>query len=899
MAKTMKFTGTGDAYTVFERDQVLTADQLNDLSEYLDSQDRLTRLCLSGVGIVCGLNIRLAQGSLTVSKGCAVTTEGDLLVLPADRTFKKFRTFEDKEARYASFIIADKQIPLYELIEDSSEAKPLTAFDRINECVCILYLESYDFDPDICTGGSCDNKGKVRKENLRVLLAEADKAGHLLGNMVNPRALYARLPDLSCERPLLSTKTINSYDSLANAYKDVIDRCLKKVAETLPLSYSACKGLLNGTYADDPTKVWIEILEKIRTDLESHPLPAGIQYIWDFLRDLIEAYGEFRESLFQDGEICMPDTKAFPKHLLIGSAGLQLLMKRGEFRHGFYPSPAFKECCAGMEKACFLHRRIDYMIRSFAIPTGDMTITITPDREPGSALGTRAIPFYYSISEESPLNRFWSYEHYQRGRTDEPYSYRAQTYSHDDRALNPLNYDVSGYPFLRMEGHVGQEYNTAQKEILRLLAEHDLPLKIQCFQIEDDLRPIPWRPPKFSGSLNAFHNLLRIDLHSRIVDLSDYAGKLNKAIQDSPDIPPKEVPAETLSIKEYSQQKTEALEMKLQTMKEEVRKPAAAIDHANFEKIYSEAVITAAELNKSVRGVTYHSAFTPYESLIDSTQYLWLKRIQDLLKHAGDTFRVLSLFGRFLLKNPGIGHSGIVPLGGTLILVYSSMTKRIVADFSLPYWCPDMEEEEEDLDFWPDLEIRPNWSGLNDLLARVSKEAQFEKIIDEVKADLNKVSAKVTAHEAQLVMQKNTLEYQSGTIDKIIDTIHPPKTDVRFADPDLKGMADILTGIEDYVKDIDDRVKNNKATEEDVAMRKELDMMSAKVITNSLTKLGKREVDITEGSEEEKFIELASSKTLGIRDTEARKVLASTVDTVRTTAAGKTVLAGKLSGFMR
>ncbi|HWR88976.1 MAG TPA: hypothetical protein VN260_01835 [Dissulfurispiraceae bacterium] len=899
MAKTLKFTGTGDAYTVFERDQVLTADQLNDLSVYLDSQDRLTRLCLSGAGIVCGLDVRLLQGSLTVSKGCAVTTDGDLLVLPADRTFTKFRAFEDKEAHYTGFISADKQIPLYELLEDSAQAKPLSAFNSINEYVCILYLESYDFDPDICTGGACDNKGKVKKENLRVLLAEADKSGRLLGDMVNPRALYARLPDLSCQRPLLSTKTINSYDSLAGCYKDVIDGCLKRVTEVLPLSYSACETLLNGVYADDPTKVWMEKLEKIRTGLGSHPLPGGIQYIWDFLRDLSEAYGEFRESLFQDGETCLPDRGAFPKHLLLGPVGLHLLTMRRELRHGFYPSPALAGCCAGVEKARFLHRRIDCMIRTFAVPAGDGSIVITPDREAGSTLGTGAIPFYYTISKEIPLNRFWSYELYRRGRTDEPYSYHAVSYSNDDRVLNPLKYDLSSYPCLRIEGHVGKDHDAARIEILKLLSEHDLPVRIQSFQIEDHLHLLPWKPPKFFGSLKAFHNLLRVDLHSRIVDLSDYAGKLNKAIQESPDIPSKEVSATTLSIKEFSQQKTEALEIKLGTIRGELRKSGDAMDHANFEKVCGEAVVTAAELNKSVRGVTYHSAFSPYESLIDSTQYLWLKRIQDLLRHAGETFKVLSLFGRFLLKNPGIGHSGAVRHGGTLILVYSSATKRVVADFSLPYWCPDMEEGEEDADYWPELEVKPNWSGLNDLLARVSKETQLAKIIDEVKADLGKVSAKVTTHEAQLVMQKNALEYQTGTIDSIINTIHPPKTNGKFVDPDLSRTADILKGIEDYAKELDDRVKNNKATEQDLAMRKELDMMSVRVIANSLTRLGKREADITVGSEEERFIDFARAKTSGIRDVEARKGLASSVDAIRTEAAGKTGLAGKLSGFMR
>jgi hypothetical protein len=45
-------------FTVFENDQVLTADQLNDLFNYLDVQTRLTRTRAIGVGIICGLEMK-------------------------------------------------------------------------------------------------------------------------------------------------------------------------------------------------------------------------------------------------------------------------------------------------------------------------------------------------------------------------------------------------------------------------------------------------------------------------------------------------------------------------------------------------------------------------------------------------------------------------------------------------------------------------------------------------------------------------------------------------------------------------------------------------------------------------------------------------------------------------
>jgi hypothetical protein len=69
-----------NAYIIFEPDQVLTNDHLNELFEYLDTQERLTRNKLIGIGIVCGLEIDYQTNSILISKGCGVTSKGYLIV---------------------------------------------------------------------------------------------------------------------------------------------------------------------------------------------------------------------------------------------------------------------------------------------------------------------------------------------------------------------------------------------------------------------------------------------------------------------------------------------------------------------------------------------------------------------------------------------------------------------------------------------------------------------------------------------------------------------------------------------------------------------------------------------------------------------------------------------------
>ena len=72
-------------YPVFEANQVLTNAHLNDLFEYLDEQTRLTRSNLIGIGIACGLEVTFeAPGTVHLSKGCGVTSQGYLIVEPTD-----------------------------------------------------------------------------------------------------------------------------------------------------------------------------------------------------------------------------------------------------------------------------------------------------------------------------------------------------------------------------------------------------------------------------------------------------------------------------------------------------------------------------------------------------------------------------------------------------------------------------------------------------------------------------------------------------------------------------------------------------------------------------------------------------------------------------------------------
>jgi len=66
-------------YSRFTKDQVLTEVQLNEIIDFFEDQHRITRTCLIGTGIVCGLHLKRNAKTVSLSEGVAVTTDGDLL----------------------------------------------------------------------------------------------------------------------------------------------------------------------------------------------------------------------------------------------------------------------------------------------------------------------------------------------------------------------------------------------------------------------------------------------------------------------------------------------------------------------------------------------------------------------------------------------------------------------------------------------------------------------------------------------------------------------------------------------------------------------------------------------------------------------------------------------------
>src|SRR6185503_16817792 len=91
-----------------------------------------------------------------------------------------------------------------------------------------------------------------------------------------------------------------------------------------------------------------------------------------------------------------------------------------------------------LERAKFLAGKIDTLIQTFALPTAATTVRITPSSTEERCLEERAIPYYYAVNGEHPIQKSWNHALHQRGMDAWNYSYNATLYGAQGGAANPL-----------------------------------------------------------------------------------------------------------------------------------------------------------------------------------------------------------------------------------------------------------------------------------------------------------------------------------------------------------------------------------------------------------------------------------------------------------------------------
>jgi hypothetical protein len=513
-----------DTYPVFEANQVLTNRHLNQVFDYLDEQERLTRANLIGIGIVCGLEIKLTTGNTSVllSKGCGVTSEGYLIVEPAEEValveYKTY-TLPDEVTEYLPFKYdapdpndnnktIRKQYDLWELFEAGEpNSTKLTAAPAnfLNDKAVLLFLELKKDGLRNCSPNNCDDKGAevtatvrrllVRVADLMKIIAAANGQGTALTPADLESVLLARLklPDIRLPRYNVPNTEPATSEDVYSGFLDVF-RAYQVVSATgsaLSEAYKAFEPLLLDDFPADPFAA--DFSNKFGF-LDTAPTSTGqvrfLQYYYDLFDDLLKAYDEFRWKGAELMCACCPPGGLFPRHLMLGVLRPDLVQHPGIFRHPFLASSAISGCEERTEEVQLLFRRLVEMVRSFTespqVPTLKVKnktiphIRITPSKLADVPLSDKAIPYYYAQNGAPPLFQQWNARRTRRGRANQNLSYRSYQYTPAPPLFvtEPLRYDLEPYNFLRVEGHLNQNYQDALEALLQMKETFRLPIEI-------------------------------------------------------------------------------------------------------------------------------------------------------------------------------------------------------------------------------------------------------------------------------------------------------------------------------------------------------------------------------------------------------------------------------------
>jgi len=708
MASNTKLLQPVNGYSIFETNQVLTANHLNSIGNYFDYHQRLTRARLLGVGIVCGLNPGFTRETILVSKGVGVTSDGDVLMVDADMQFTGLIPFDNKNVGYPPFlkISGDSdQTKMWELATNAQSSA--VGFVKVADFfgdrkpadfVLLLYIDQYVKDTDNCSGEDCDGKADMFTNELKVIVIDKSDYSKIVLQKTCNCDSYFSMPEVAIPRVFLNENdNLFSYSDLITAYStaitsgaEALSAPLKSAAETASLLQEC--DLINGSsrriLTDEQLRSASALGNFVKKALAEKA--QGIQYVHDYLKDICVAYNEFKESAFELCYGCCVDADTFAKHLALGLLQDDGSFANHKYRNSFIESPILNNKDRKATDALRLFARLADIITGFDIPQVQ-TIRITPSEDIDRSLDRRSIPYYY---KPDTLWQNWSAEKARRGRAATNLSYFAGTYSALPHVTEPLKYDIDQYPFFRIEGHIGRIFSSAYSTIDNLRKQFDLPFDIVGVQLQKERITFPVRPIR-PGVLDVLFEKEKLLFDNKLDNLVKYNEQLVKSLPDDGELSqdaitkdygdPKALRATMLN------KKTE-LDAHINGLKAELAKPAKeTAGKVAWNDLHVTMASTGAQINKNAKLFTAAAYRSPLENLAVIEQPKTLQWLGDLLIWQGNKVQEGYIFKNFLRENPSMLHNAGVCKGGTFVLVYDTTNNisTVVADFYLPYIAKD------------------------------------------------------------------------------------------------------------------------------------------------------------------------------------------------------------------
>ena len=668
---------TAVSFPNFVNNQLLLAADLNHIISTLDQQDRLTRVCLHGMGIMCGLEVNFEDEGgpvISIQEGFGLSSDGYMIDLqqvravdevnldlrwleyrfckPAPLYPKVFDFHESIEGRFSG---EPAENGYYELLQekpaDDNSVLDLGSFFSGQEtnpgqfAVVLLHYRLQETKNPCQT--SCNETGRSFNYGTRVLLVRKD----LVCRDFKPGGGEIKWPDKPRMRrfgygdgQIMLCDTIIDKAGFFERYEANMSEAVAGIQAAYDAAFQNAKPLLGESA--DPFTTYFENLKSLIAAfdgaVETDAWNYLIQHVYGHLKDLILAYEEFADAAFAlvEEKAAWPDLKLFPGYLVLGGLTDNFGID-DECRTNCLP-PC--NTCGDKSRPSlvrFLFDRMkkltqlfflgwdgatvmDHTAESNDYPAG--AIRVSASRGRNLPLGQRAIPYYYRPAApvgtvDVKIRECWDYEAWRKEK-----SHLIPSYHPDAGDANALLYDIDAYGFIRIEGHPGMEVGVAYDEVARLRQEYNLPFNIRCLLVGD-------------GS--GLDNL-------RGADRPDYT-ELQSAYEKA---------------KAYMASKLED--------PAQVGSLAAYVREFDFNAV-AWSGFSILECEDTIKALL---------------QKIHIRKVELETQHREHYF-----FHRFACHHPGLEHMGGVPAGGTFILVYTIVddqgyqTPFVIGDFCLPYVC--------------------------------------------------------------------------------------------------------------------------------------------------------------------------------------------------------------------
>ncbi len=492
-------------YPVFEADQVLSQKHLNNITSYLEEQDRVTRVGAIGIGIVCGMKISNPRDAIIqIGCGTAITSLGYQIQWEQqqfthyweDELSQNFLQPNLSQEPYLNAIY--QYVTPYASLKNCRELLPETsdiptkvqlteAF--LQNKIVLLLLEASLIDQKNCLTTNCDDKGKRMEFKVRPLLLDIEEVETILLNQI----LHPIGKPISIPRLNVPKKNLKTGADIRTAYSDLSEGTMQKEIAAKSKYLAQCFKSLSAQVTD--FEALLEVAEIMEKTVEENSRRLHFQYVWDWLRDLASAYNEILHYYtLHCRTLCCANEALFPFHVLLGYAdsakGKAITISKPITSQRVRTPwiPVAERCSSNeMQVLTALLKRFTYIIKHFEVPEYAKTpVRIIPGLFGKYQLSEKNIPYYYADVDK--LVNYWNPQKSLVGLQDTQLSYFASQYTDSDEVKNPLHYDLEAYNYFRIEGHIGNNYQEVLKSILDQQQNFQLPFKVIALNATEFLK---------------------------------------------------------------------------------------------------------------------------------------------------------------------------------------------------------------------------------------------------------------------------------------------------------------------------------------------------------------------------------------------------------------------------